>query len=172
MTATLGSPHLILWLEYMDNLYLWDNQAKWVWPREHHNFSFLLSVILLSKSYILQKIPLKLYKSFQSYDLLKGHQNNRKQKALFPLFGSISKSTFANSDSFCLITPHLIWKLKLVLQISWPRNVQQSLTAGYWIHFYRMHITIRNSIKSSPWNCQWLCQLIVANRQILETLYV
>ena len=74
---------------------------------ENNILSFLLDVILLSNSYILQKTPLKLDMSFQSYDLLKGHQNNRKQKDLFPLFGSISKSIFASSDSFCLITPHI-----------------------------------------------------------------
>ncbi len=71
-------------------------------------FSFLLGVILHSKSYILQKTPLKLDMSLQNYDLLKGCQNNRKQKDLFPLFGSISKSVFANSDSFRLIIPQFI----------------------------------------------------------------
>ena len=45
--------------------------------------------------------------SLQSYDLLKVCQNNRKQKDKFPLFGSIFKSIFANSDSFCLIIPHM-----------------------------------------------------------------
>ena len=70
-------------------------------------FSFLLGVMLHSKSYVLQKTPLKLDLSFQSYDLLKCCQNNRKQKDLFPLFGSISKSIFANSNSFCLIIPHM-----------------------------------------------------------------
>ena len=48
---------------------------------------FLLDVILHSKCYVLQKTPLKLGMTFQSYDLLKGCQNNRKQKDLFPLFG-------------------------------------------------------------------------------------
>ena len=62
---------------------MWDDQAKWIWPRSHHIFSFLLvGVILHSKSYLLQKTPLKLDMSFQSYDLLKGFQNNGKQKDL------------------------------------------------------------------------------------------
>ncbi len=30
------------------------------------------------------------------------------KKDLFPLFGSISKSIIATSDSFCLITPHIV----------------------------------------------------------------
>ena len=68
---------------------------------------FLLGVILHSQSYILQKTPLKLDMSLQGYDQLKGCQNNRKQKDLFLLFGFISKSIFANSDSFCLIAPHI-----------------------------------------------------------------
>ena len=68
--------------------YLGDNQAKWVLTQKHHIFSFQLAVIFLSKSYIMQKTPLKLDMSFQSYDLLKGCQNNRKQKDLFPFFGS------------------------------------------------------------------------------------
>ncbi len=74
----------------------------------HHIFSFLLGVIFYSKSYILQKTPFKLDMSFQSYDMLKGCRNNRKQKDLFSLFGSISKSIFANSDSFCLIIPQFM----------------------------------------------------------------
>ena len=48
---------------------MWDNQAKWVWTRAHHIFSFLLDVILHSKSYVLQKTPLKLDILFKSYDL-------------------------------------------------------------------------------------------------------
>ena len=74
-----------------------------VWTRVHHIFSLLLGVMLHSKSYILQKTQLKLDKSLQSYDLWKGCQNKRKWRDLFPLFGSISKSKFANSNSFCLI---------------------------------------------------------------------
>ncbi len=70
-------------------------------------FSYLLDVIFHSKSYILLKTPLKSDMSFQSYYLLKGCQNNRKQKDLFPLFSSISKSIFANSNSFCLMIPQL-----------------------------------------------------------------
>ncbi len=53
---------------------------------------------------------------FQSYHLLKGFQNNRKQKHLFPLFGSISKSIFANFDSFCLIIPHICMICRRQLQ--------------------------------------------------------
>ncbi len=98
---------------------MWENQAKWVWTRAHHIFSFLLYVIFHSKGYVLQKTPLKFDMSFQSYDILKGYQNNRKQKNLFPLFGSFSKSIFANSDSFCLIIPnnynvnHYVYELHL-----------------------------------------------------------
>ncbi len=39
---------------------------------------------------------------------MKDCQNNRKLKDLFPLFGSFAKSISAISDSFCLITSHLV----------------------------------------------------------------
>ncbi len=87
---------------------MWGNQAKWVWTLTYHIFSFLLSVIFHSKSYVLQKTPLKLDMSFWSYDVLKDCQNSRKQKDLFSLFGSIFKSIFASSDSFCLNTSHML----------------------------------------------------------------
>ena len=84
------------------------DQAKWVWTWAHNIFSCLLDVILHLMSYILQKTPFKWDVSFQSHDLLKGCQNNRKQKHSFPLFGSISKSIFVNSNLFCVIIPHII----------------------------------------------------------------
>ncbi len=74
-------------MELWSNYHMWDDQAKWVWTQAHHIFSFLFGVIFHSKSYVLQKTPLKLDMSLQSYDLLNGCQNNRKQKDLFPLFG-------------------------------------------------------------------------------------
>ncbi len=79
---------------------------------EHQHIIVLVFYFVLfsiSKSYLLQKTSLKLDMSFLSYDLLKDCQNNRKQKYLFPLFGSISKSIFVSSDSFCLITSHILW---------------------------------------------------------------
>ncbi len=69
---------------------------------------FYLMLFSFQRATFCKKNPLKLDMSFQSYDLLKGHQNNRKQKDLFPLFGSISKLIFASSDSFCLLTPHIL----------------------------------------------------------------
>ncbi len=84
---------------------MWGDQAKCVWTRRNHIFSFLCDVVFHSKSFILLKTPLKSEIPFQSYDLLKGCQDNRKHKHLFPLFDSISKSIFANSNSFCLIIP-------------------------------------------------------------------
>ncbi len=64
------------------------------------SFSYLLDVILHSKSYILPKTPLKSDTSFQSYYLLKGCQNNRKQNDLFALFGSFSKSIFMTHSAW------------------------------------------------------------------------
>ena len=49
-------------------------------------------------------------------------QNNRKQKDLFPLFGSLSKSIFANSDSFCLITPPTYWHIPVKI-CYWLLNI-------------------------------------------------
>ncbi len=70
---------------------------------------YILDVIFHSKSYTLQKTSIKLDMSLQSYGLLKGSQNNRKQKDLLPFFGSISKSILiVNCDSFCLIIPHIM----------------------------------------------------------------
>ncbi len=105
---TLSVAFLLSTVNCQDILHMWGNQAKWVWTCRYHIFSFLVGLILHLKSYILLKTPLKSDIPFQSYDPLKACQNNRKQKHLFPLFGSISRSIFANSDSFCLIIPHII----------------------------------------------------------------
>ncbi len=86
---------------------MWSNQTKWVWTQAYHIFVFLLDVILHSKSFVLLKSQLKLGISLQSYDLLKGCQSNRKLKDLIPMFGSIAKSIFASSDSFCFITSQI-----------------------------------------------------------------
>ncbi len=70
------------WIRRLDSLYslvgrqLWGHQAKWVWTWTYHIFSFLLVVILHSKSYILQKTPLKLDKLWPIERL----SNNRKQE--------------------------------------------------------------------------------------------
>ncbi len=85
---------------------IWGDQAKWALTRAHHIFSFLLGVILHLKSYVLQKTQLKLDMSFAKLWPIE-RLSKQKKKDLFPLFGSISKSIFENSHSFCLITPHM-----------------------------------------------------------------
>ena len=124
---------------------MWGNQAKWVWTWAHHILNFLLDVILhsklCSKIFVLLKTPLKLDMSVQSYDLLKGCQNNREQKDLFPLFGRVSKSIFASSNSVCLITSHtqtLVRKVpfKLVIMSSWRKYVRNSVTETLIVPFH------------------------------------
>ena len=59
----------------------------------------------------LVKTPQKLGNCFQRYKQLKDWTNNKKQKKLSALFGCILKkkqTVFASSDSFCLITSHMI----------------------------------------------------------------
>ena len=104
--------------------------SKWVWTRTYHIFSFLLGVIFHSKSYVLQKTPSKLDMSFWSYDLLKDRQNNRKEKDLFPLFGSISKSYLRVLTHFAW--SHHIWSIKMQYSKSNSLNI---LVAG-WYHVF------------------------------------
>ena len=129
---------------------MWGNRAKWVWTRTHNIFRFLLHIMLHSKSYILQKTPSKLHKSLQSYGLLNGCENNKKQRDLFPLFSSISKSIFANSDSFCLITPHMVLNFK----------------CG-WMTSSLNHEELTMSCLQSLFMCVMLdCSLVIASRSL------
>ena len=50
---------------------------------------------------------------FQRYKQLKDWTNNKKQKKLSALFGCILKTVFASSDSFHLITLHIISNITL-----------------------------------------------------------
>ena len=54
------------------------------------------------------KTPQKLGNWFQRYKQLKDWTNNKKQKKLSALFDCILKTVFASSDSFCLITSHML----------------------------------------------------------------
>ncbi len=109
----------LLWL---GQGHMWNDQAKWVWTQTYHIFSFLLGVILHSKSYVLQKTSLKLDMPFYIYDLLKDCQNNRKQKDLFPLFGSISKSQYLR------VPTHFAWSHHIHMSIVKPTS------ESYYLH--------------------------------------
>ena len=101
---------LTISISQVHSQFMWGGQAKWIWTCTHHIFCFLLYVMLHSKSYILQKSPSKLDKSLQSYGLLNGFENNRKQRDLFPLFSFISKSI--------LVPTHFAWSYHILSKSS------------------------------------------------------
>ena len=116
--------------------YLWCDQAKSVWSRSNSVSIFLAICMHHFQGYILQKTPLRLVNWFQRYEQLKDAKNNRKQKKLSALYGSILKSIFPTSDWFCLITSHLVildLKIHQSMWIYWS-FFPKTWTKGHWPH--------------------------------------
>ena len=69
---------------------------------------------------------------FQQYRQLKDWTNNKTQKKLSALFGCILKTVFASSDSFCLITSHLIIQSGKRVLASIPNNIKNQTNVFDW----------------------------------------
>ena len=83
------------------------DQAKWVWTREKIKSQFHLQCMLHLQRYIMQKTPSKLNIRIQKYSHFNDAQNNKIQRKLNAIIGSIWKSITASSDSFCLIASQM-----------------------------------------------------------------
>ena len=104
---------------------LWCYQAKWVWSLKIW-FLFLWQFLLgYCLGFNLGKTPQRLANWFQRYKWLKDWTNSKKQKKQSALFGCILKTVFASSNSFGLITSHLLkfWALKPYKYIGYLPNI-------------------------------------------------
>ncbi len=76
---------------------MWCDPGKSVWNRICDIFSFLFDWCVHLERYILLKTPPESVQWYQSYEHLKGSQNNRKQKKSIPFSGCISQSIHPTS---------------------------------------------------------------------------
>ena len=88
--------------------HMWCDQAKWVWSWKIWFLVFRHFLLGYCLGFNLVKTPQRLGNWFQRYKQLKDWTNNKKQKKLSALFGCILKTVFASSDSFCLMTSHML----------------------------------------------------------------
>ena len=87
---------------------MWCDQAKWVWSRKVWILVFWNFLLGYCLGVNFVKTSQRLGNWFQRYKQLKDWTSNKKQKKLLALFGCILKTVFVSSDSFCLITSHVI----------------------------------------------------------------
>ncbi len=101
--ATRMLPH-----QHQLNIHImWDNQAKWDWTQAHHIFSFLLDAILHSESYNLLQTSLKRICHSKVMTYWKVVKTIENIGTYFLKCLTLSPNQCANSDSFCLIIPHI-----------------------------------------------------------------
>ena len=108
LTSTLLSVYCVLLASNRKSLSIcWAIKQNESELEQINIFSFLLYVILHSKSYILLKTSLKLDMSIQSYDLLKGCQNSTRKENKRTYFLCLALSPNQYFRLICLIIPQL-----------------------------------------------------------------